>query len=115
MGAESVMKFVVEKLKELLVLLENFGGYLVDEVDKVFPPDSRGEKLRHWIQVGAPFLILGLVLVVFYYCCCGCCRGRRGVKMMKAPGRDYRMARPPFESNPRGYFRSLRADRIHVR
>ncbi|KAJ9707721.1 hypothetical protein PVL29_000003 [Vitis rotundifolia] len=92
MGAESIMKF--EKLKELLVLLE---------------------KPRHWIQVGAPFLILGLVLVVFYYCFCGSCRGRRGAKMMKAPGRDYRMARPLFESNPRGYFRGLRADRIHFR
>ncbi|KAK7393694.1 hypothetical protein VNO78_22257 [Psophocarpus tetragonolobus] len=32
----------------------------------------------------------------------------KGGKTMKAPGRDYRMLRKDFETNPKGYFRNLR-------
>ncbi|KAL5723272.1 hypothetical protein ACHQM5_006689 [Ranunculus cassubicifolius] len=36
--------------------------------------------------------------------------GSGGGKMMKAPGRDYRMPRANFENNPRSYFRGLRGN-----
>uniref|UniRef100_A0A5B6YTR4 Transmembrane protein n=1 Tax=Davidia involucrata TaxID=16924 RepID=A0A5B6YTR4_DAVIN len=108
MGQESVMNFVMEKLKELLLVLENFGGFLLGWLDKVFPPETRGEKVNHWLHVAAPFIISGVVLLMCICCCRCCCRGGRAVKMMKAPGRGYRMPRAPFESNPGSYFRSLR-------
>ena len=39
-----------EKLQELRVLLENFGGFLRKGLEKVFPADWREEKVCHWIQ-----------------------------------------------------------------
>ncbi|KAG8366484.1 hypothetical protein BUALT_Bualt17G0084800 [Buddleja alternifolia] len=95
-----MMKFVVEKLKQALLAVENFGGeamawfgnvfpqaLLAVEnfggeamawFDKVFPPETRGEKINHWFHVALPFLIAAAVLtVVFYFCryCCRCCCG----------------------------------------
>ena len=53
------MKFVTE----LLVSLENFGGFLVEELKKVFAAGSREEKARHWIQVGKSIMKEKLVLL----------------------------------------------------
>ncbi|KAK9266771.1 hypothetical protein L1049_012659 [Liquidambar formosana] len=112
-SAENMMNYVVEKLKELLLMLENFGAYVLDQVDAVFPPETREEKLRHWLEVNAPYLIAGVVLLMLFWCCgcCGC-RGNRQVKMMTAPGRNFKMPRHAFESNPRSYFRNLHANKI---
>ncbi|KAL7181574.1 hypothetical protein ACSBR1_040465 [Camellia fascicularis] len=110
---EKWMNIVMDKLKELLVVLEDFGSSLIAKLDEVFPPESRGDQLRHWLHVATPFLIASAVLLIMCLCCrcccCCCSRGRgRGVRMMKAPGRNYRMPRSTFESNPRAYFRDLR-------
>ncbi|KAK9276468.1 hypothetical protein L1049_006001 [Liquidambar formosana] len=106
MGAQDVMNYVGVKLKELLLILENFGGYLIDELDKVFPPETRGDKLRHWLRVSAPFVIAAAALLALFLCCrCCCCKGR--TRMMKAPGRDCQIPRHVFERDPKGYFRGL--------
>uniref|UniRef100_A0A5B7BZW9 Uncharacterized protein n=1 Tax=Davidia involucrata TaxID=16924 RepID=A0A5B7BZW9_DAVIN len=107
MGADSVINYVLEKMKELVLVVENIGGYLVGWLEKVLPPETRGKQLIHWLKVVAPFII---TMVVLFTCCRCCCRGgRRSVKMMKAPGRNYRMPRHVFESDPRSYFLNLRA------
>ncbi|CDP00466.1 unnamed protein product [Coffea canephora] len=112
MGIESVEKFVVEKLKELWQAMENLWGQFLEWFDKIFPPETRGEKLHHWLQIALPIAIAGVVLSLLLYCCYKCCckcGGGRRVKMMKAPGRNCTMARPAFEANPKSYFRNLRA------
>ncbi|KAH7840248.1 hypothetical protein Vadar_014691 [Vaccinium darrowii] len=101
MGPKEWFNYLVEKLKEWL-----------KKLDEVFPPETRGEDLKHWLIVAAPFIIAAVVLIACLWCCCRCCcrgggRGR-AVRMMKAPGRDYRMPRHVFEENPRSYFRNLR-------
>ncbi|KAA8532867.1 hypothetical protein F0562_033016 [Nyssa sinensis] len=94
MGAEGVMNCVVEKLKDFLLMLESFGGYLLGWLDNVFPPETTGEKVKHWLHVAAPFIITVVTLLMCICCCRRCCgRGGRAVKMMKAPGRNYRMPR----------------------
>lgn len=116
MGMEEVMKFVVEKLKEALLSVENFGAEALAWFDNIFPPETRGDKISHWFHVALPFLIAAVVLtVVVCFCrCCYrcCCRGGGGggrMRTMKAPGRNVRMSRNVFESDPRGYFENLRA------
>ncbi|KAA8529305.1 hypothetical protein F0562_033896 [Nyssa sinensis] len=112
-SVESAMNYVVEKLKELLLVLENFGGDLLNSLDKLFPPETTGKQLHHWIQVAAPFVIAGVVLLMCICCCRCCCRhGGRGIRMMKAPGRDYMMPRHVFESNPQSYFSGLRSSTV---
>ncbi|PSS28960.1 Nuclear receptor subfamily 4 group A member like [Actinidia chinensis var. chinensis] len=100
------MNYVMDKLKEWLVVVVNFGGSLIGKVDEVFPPKTREKKLRHWLQVATPFIISVVVLLL-----CICYNRRRGgreMKMMNAPGgRSKRMPRHDFEGNPRSYFRSL--------
>ncbi|CAI9756147.1 unnamed protein product [Fraxinus pennsylvanica] len=115
MGVNEVMNFIVGKLKEFLLAMENFGGEVVDWFDKVFPPETRGDKIHHWLHVAIPFLIMAVALILFIWicrCCCRwCCSGRGsgGGKMMKAPGRNFRMQRSVFENDPKGYFWNLRA------
>ncbi|KAG8366481.1 hypothetical protein BUALT_Bualt17G0084500 [Buddleja alternifolia] len=115
----SMMKYVVEKLKQALLAVENFGGEAMAWFDKVFPPETRGGKINHWFHVALPFLIAAAVLTVvfcFCRCCCRCCCGGRGgrVRMMRAPGTGGSrwMPRSVFESDPRGYFQSLRGDQL---
>ncbi|CAK9186223.1 unnamed protein product [Ilex paraguariensis] len=112
-GADSMMNNVQDKQNQLFLMLENFGLYFIAWLDKVFPPETRGERLHYWLQVAAPFIIAGLILLVCLRCCIRCCRccgrgGKVAVKMMKAPGRNFRMPREVFESNPRSYFLQLR-------
>uniref|UniRef100_A0A0V0GUD1 Putative ovule protein n=1 Tax=Solanum chacoense TaxID=4108 RepID=A0A0V0GUD1_SOLCH len=112
MGIEEVKNYAIEKLKELFLLLNNFSGQFLSWFDKVFPPDTRKDKINHWFHVALPFLIVTMFFAVISYCCyCCCCRGggRGRGRMMKAPGRNCRMQRSTFESNPRGYFRNLRS------
>ncbi|KAH6798679.1 hypothetical protein C2S51_035163 [Perilla frutescens var. frutescens] len=114
MGVEEVMKLVVEKLKEALLAVENWGAEALGWFDDVFPPETRGDTVSHWFHVALPWIIAAVVLTVVIClcrCCCKCCCGGGGgrVRMMKAPGRNCRMPRSAFESNPRGYFRNLRA------
>ncbi|MCD9641077.1 hypothetical protein HAX54_026911 [Datura stramonium] len=115
MGIDEVKNYVVEKLKELLLLLDNFFGQFLGWFDKVFPPDTRKEKINHWFHVALPFLIVALIFAIVSYCCC---RGRRDddddhvyeeIRMMKAPGRNCTMSRSTFESDPKFYFQNLRS------
>lgn len=93
---------MLDKLKELL----NYFGEYVQKLEDLLPP---GTKLRHWLELIAPFLlILAIVLLCCPMCCCG---SRRKGKMMKAPGRDNRISRNAFQSNTRSYFRDLRQRR----
>uniref|UniRef100_A0A5B7AUY1 Uncharacterized protein n=1 Tax=Davidia involucrata TaxID=16924 RepID=A0A5B7AUY1_DAVIN len=64
-GVDMGMNYVLEKLKEFLLVVENSGGNLVGWLDKVFPPETRGKQL---LQLAAPFLITGVVLFVFFRC-----------------------------------------------
>lgn len=99
MGADEMMSNLQEKLKRLLLLLENFGLFLLGWLEEVFPPE-------HWLRVNAPLLITGLAVLVLVLCLIRCTKPS---KTMKAPGRNYRIPRAPFEANPKGYFRDLRA------
>ncbi|OIT36865.1 hypothetical protein A4A49_36404 [Nicotiana attenuata] len=114
MGIDEAKKYVVDKLKEVLLLLDNLGGQFLGWLDKVLPPETRKDKINHWFHVALPFLIASVIFAFITYCCyCCCCRRRRGGgrwgKTMKAPGRNCRMPRNTFESDPRSYFRNLRA------
>ncbi|KAL5993788.1 hypothetical protein ACLOJK_038145 [Asimina triloba] len=116
MGKEGVGDFILKKLSELLILLENFVAYVVEKVNEAFPAETRSEQLKHWLHVAAPW-VLGLVLLLLCFrccrsCCCRCCKTWNILKMMKASGRNYRMPRHAFESNPRSYFRDLRGKSI---
>lgn len=113
MDFKEMMKFVMEKMKEVWIAMGEFWGQLIDWFEKVFPAETRGEKVHHWLAVALPFMIAGAVLITLccccYKCCCSSCRGRGRVRTMKAPGRNCRMPRSAFESNPRSYFQNLRA------
>lgn len=114
-GADEMMNNLVEKLKQLFLMLENFGLFLVGRVDEVSPPETRKERLQHWLRVGAPFVVAGLVILVLYWCfnrCIRCCCGVKAVKMMKAPGANFRIPRHVFEASPKGYFRALHAGKV---
>ncbi|PSR88373.1 SAM and SH3 domain-containing protein [Actinidia chinensis var. chinensis] len=107
LAAENSMNYVPDKLKEWLMVVVNFGGSLIGKVDEMFPPKTREEQLRRWLQVATPFIISAVVLLLCI--CCSRCGGGREVKMMKAPGgRSKRMPRHVFEGNPKSYFRGLR-------
>uniref|UniRef100_A0A5B7AWP2 Uncharacterized protein n=1 Tax=Davidia involucrata TaxID=16924 RepID=A0A5B7AWP2_DAVIN len=67
-GVDMGMNYVLEKLKELLLVVENFGGYLVGWLDELLPPETRGKQLRHLLQATAAFLITPVVLFVFFRC-----------------------------------------------
>lgn len=107
-GADDLIHNLVEKLKEILVMLENSGSSLTAWLDKVFPRETRKERILHWIHVSAPYVLPGLFLIVLFWLCS---RGK-GAKMMKAPGRNFRMPRTVFEADPKGYFRSLHAGKL---
>ncbi|PIN11048.1 hypothetical protein CDL12_16357 [Handroanthus impetiginosus] len=110
MRFDEVIRSVREKLKEALLAMENWGAEALAWFDGVFPPETRGEKIKQWFHVAQPYLIAAVVLtMVVYFCrCCGG-RGGGGVKMMKAPGRNRRMPRRDFEIDPKGYFQKLRS------
>ncbi|KAL3501526.1 hypothetical protein ACH5RR_035975 [Cinchona calisaya] len=116
MGIESVLNLIGEKFKELWMAIENFWGQFLGWFDKVFPPETRADKLHQWLHIALIILIVVAAVVVLfscvYYCCKWCCCGggrRRGVRMMRAPGRNCWMPRQDFESDPRSYFSNLRA------
>ncbi|GFZ10944.1 hypothetical protein Acr_22g0003420 [Actinidia rufa] len=46
MGAANWMNYVMDKLKEWLVVVVNFGRSLIGKVDEVSPPKTREEQLR---------------------------------------------------------------------
>ncbi|KAJ4959908.1 hypothetical protein NE237_019818 [Protea cynaroides] len=103
MEGEKVLQYLMEKSKEILVWLQHFGAILLHEIDEILPPRMKNASLRDWIIWIV--VALAVVLVVRKFCSC-CCQ--RGFKMMKAPGRNLRIPRGHFESNPGGYFRNLR-------
>ncbi|XP_055815266.1 uncharacterized protein LOC129885077 [Solanum dulcamara] len=111
MGTEEVKNNVIEKSKELSLLLDNFSGQFLSWFDKVFPPDTRKDKINHRFHAALPFLIAAMVLAIISTYCCYCCCFRGGGRglMMKAPGRNCRMPRSTFESDPTSYFRNLRS------
>ncbi|CAN6176125.1 unnamed protein product [Urochloa humidicola] len=117
-------ELVKAKAAELVAYLTTLFAALAEKVDELFPPGTRSETLRQWLHVALtvalPAALGALVLFYlarcFWRCCCGCCcaRGARGGagRLMVAPGRGgARMPRGVFESNPRGYFRDLRAQK----
>mgnify|MGYP004717005891 CR=1 FL=1 len=59
-GADEMMNNLVEKLKQLFMMLENFSLFLVGRLDDAFPPETRKERLQYWLRVGAPFVVAGL-------------------------------------------------------
>ncbi|KAL1551161.1 hypothetical protein AAHA92_19039 [Salvia divinorum] len=95
MGLEEVVKFVMEKLKEALPPVENFGGEAIAWFDGVF-------------QAALPWIIAAVALTVLFCLCRCCCGGGRRERMMRAPGRNITMRRSDFETNPQEYFRNLR-------
>ncbi|KAL3501529.1 hypothetical protein ACH5RR_035978 [Cinchona calisaya] len=109
MGKESVLNLIAEKFKELWMAIENFWGQFLGWFDKVFPPETRADKLHHWLHIALIILIVVVLLSCVYYCCKCCCCGKGRVKMMKAPGRKCMMPRHIFASNPKSYFSNLRA------
>ncbi|KAL6573540.1 hypothetical protein OROHE_001999 [Orobanche hederae] len=110
------MKFVVEKLKESLLAFETLGEGALAWFDRIFPLETRGDKISHWNHVALPYLIAAVVLTTVV-CCCSCCcgyyrgrvRGGRKLKRMNASGRNYRTRGDMFERDPRGYLRNVRA------
>ncbi|KAL3511017.1 hypothetical protein ACH5RR_030418 [Cinchona calisaya] len=56
-----------------------------------------------------------IISLALFWCkrCILCCCKIKAAKMMKAPGRDFRMPRHVFETNPKGYFRDLRATKFN--
>ncbi|CAM0906667.1 unnamed protein product [Alopecurus aequalis] len=87
---------------------------LAKKADELFPPETRSETLQQWLRVGVTMVLPALVLLCLARCCwrCCCARGRRGGRMMVAPGRrGARMPRGAFEANPRSYFQDLRANK----
>ncbi|CAA0825562.1 Unknown protein [Striga hermonthica] len=90
-----------------MLTAKNTGGEAMAWFDEVFPPETRVEKICQWIQVAKPYLIAAVVLWLVFRLF----SGGGGGKTMKAPGRNYRMRRSTFESNPKGYFSDLRGGR----
>ncbi|KAF8668688.1 hypothetical protein HU200_051871 [Digitaria exilis] len=103
------------KAAELVAYLAALFSALGDKVDELLPPETRSEWLHVAVAVVLPAALGALVLLCVARCCWRCCCGRaRGGarRMMAAPGRGgARMPRGAFESNPRGYFRDLRAQK----
>uniref|UniRef100_A0A7N0UJX2 Uncharacterized protein n=1 Tax=Kalanchoe fedtschenkoi TaxID=63787 RepID=A0A7N0UJX2_KALFE len=119
--ADSAKILAVESLKELWLALSNLAAYVhekscghlilsnfvahaVEMIDEKCPQKTREEWLRAsmpWLMV--VLMIVSIVLVLRFFC-----RKKRPVKMMKAPGRNHRMPRRDFASNPKKYFRELR-------
>lgn len=85
-------------LKQLI----NEWGALIK--DKLFVERNQMMLLRPQVFI----TICCIFLAITICCCCGCATSS---KRMKAPGRGGRviMPRASFESNPRTYFRNLRA------
>nr|CAB3458561.1 unnamed protein product [Digitaria exilis] len=112
-------QIVKAKAAEVVAYLAALFAALGDKVDELFPPETRSETLRQWLHVAVtvvlPAALGALVLLCVARCCWRCCCGRArggGRRMMAAPGRGgARMPRGVFESNPRGYFRDLRAQK----
>ncbi|CAL5338561.1 hypothetical protein CsSME_00022124 [Camellia sinensis var. sinensis] len=107
---------VVEKSKELSMVVGNMGGDLI-QVSKpyAFPTAAVaavGIILYNFPSCGGAVgkLIINMIKGIsncFYLGVAG--GGKLAVKMMKAPGKSYKMIRRDgFESNPRAYFRGLR-------
>ncbi|KAG8366483.1 hypothetical protein BUALT_Bualt17G0084700 [Buddleja alternifolia] len=101
------MKEGLEKMKEALLAVQFLAGEVFTLFSKVFPPETRWKKINHWFLVVWPYLIAAVVVWFIYRWCCGGGGGGKG-KLMKAPGRNYRMPRIAFESDPKAYFSNLR-------
>ncbi|KAG8366485.1 hypothetical protein BUALT_Bualt17G0084900 [Buddleja alternifolia] len=79
---------------------------LIKKKKKKELPKHTDMEINHWFLVVWPYLIAAVVVWFIYRCCCG--GGGGNGKMMKAPGRNYRMPRNAFESDPKAYFSDLR-------
>ncbi|GMH01809.1 hypothetical protein Nepgr_003648 [Nepenthes gracilis] len=110
-SVRDLISYVLAKLKEWFLHLWHFVEQLVCKFDELFPPDTRAEKLYHWLAVATPFLVGALVLFLLFCCCKKCCCGR-SVRMMRAPGRGGTLIpRNIFARNPKLYFQNLHAGR----
>ncbi|CAI9096422.1 OLC1v1032569C1 [Oldenlandia corymbosa var. corymbosa] len=110
-GADEMIYNLGQKLNKVLFwMMEKLGSILMALLGRIFPPETRKERIRYWILVGGPYaavaVLLIMVLIVF-----GNCSSKKGEKMMKAPGREFRMPRRDFEANPKGYFHGIRGNK----
>ncbi|KAL8527604.1 hypothetical protein ACS0TY_005458 [Phlomoides rotata] len=122
-----------DKIKQLQDTLKNSGQVALAWVNQAFPPETRSDKIKQlqdalknsghvalaWvnqafppemiksIHKAKPYAIAAIVLVVAVKFFSG--RGGGAAKMMKAPGRNYKIKRSDFQSNPKKYFGDLRA------
>ncbi|PIA63238.1 hypothetical protein AQUCO_00200925v1 [Aquilegia coerulea] len=88
-----VMKYVgvtVDAARATFPCLKNIGVYCVEMIK------------QH------PYLFGLIVLLVLFNCSSSSAGSCNSKKMMKAPGRNYRMPRDDFERSPRSYFQSER-------
>ncbi|KAK6921879.1 hypothetical protein RJ641_012386 [Dillenia turbinata] len=49
--AENLMDSIMEKLKELLLWLQNIGESLLNKFNELLPVETRDEKLHQWLKV----------------------------------------------------------------
>ncbi|KAM0838783.1 hypothetical protein ACQ4PT_060739 [Festuca glaucescens] len=106
-------ELIKAKAAALAAFFTSLLAALAKKADELFPPETRSETLGQWLHVGITVVLPALVLLCLARCCWRCCCARaRGGRTMAAPGRrGARMPRGPFEANPRGYFRDLRANK----
>ncbi|EHA8591236.1 hypothetical protein COCNU_scaffold038379G000010 [Cocos nucifera] len=112
-GQGVIEKILKKFVPVLLHLLYGFGLGVIDFLRKFVPV------LLHRLYDFCGFLtealnrrtiIIAIALALLFLCGRRGGGGRAAGKIMKAPGSGgRRMPRASFESNPRGYFRSLRA------
>ncbi|KAJ4972797.1 hypothetical protein NE237_005971 [Protea cynaroides] len=92
--------FTAAKLKDSHPLVKKFMGFTEEKVSEALPHvksflDFSAEKIKEH-----PY-VFGLVVLIVLW-------NAPPRKMMKAPGRDYLIAREDFEMSPRSYFLDLR-------
>ncbi|KAH6823124.1 hypothetical protein C2S53_011297 [Perilla frutescens var. hirtella] len=99
---EEAMRVLIEKLREAFAALVNLGG------EALAPEETTVKEINNAQSylITAAALVL---LVMLFRCCCGGDGSDGPVRMMKAPGGNYRMPRATFEGDPKGYFGNLRA------
>ncbi|KAH7839840.1 hypothetical protein Vadar_009482 [Vaccinium darrowii] len=71
MGPVEWFNCVLEKLKKFLYVLQHLGEIIMRKVDEVFPPETREEQIKHWVQVATPYVITAVVLLILFCCCRG--------------------------------------------
>ncbi|GAA0168531.1 hypothetical protein LIER_40581 [Lithospermum erythrorhizon] len=69
--ADSVKNIMDDKSQDVLSFFQNIIGVFTNWLDDMFPPGTRLETLKNWIIVAAPYVILGLLLLLCLPCIMG--------------------------------------------